>query len=123
MRQALLAVLRASVPYEPGFVLAHGDARGGDLLWEEAARWVCDRHSSLWMPIHPYPARWREEGKAAGPLRSRRMLVATRPSYWLAAHWNQEPDTSGTADMVQRLRDANVPGHVVIVPRPAKEET
>jgi hypothetical protein len=83
MRQALLAVLRASVPYEPGFVLAHGDARGGDLLWEEA----------------------------------------TLPTYWLAAHWNPEPDTPGTADMVRRLREANVPGKVVIVPRPAKEDS
>jgi hypothetical protein len=118
MRVALREVLRASFPFAPGFVLAHGAARGADMLWEEALAWVYEREPALWMPVRRMPAKWSKEGKAAGPLRNQRMLEQVAPTYWLAAHWSEEPDTPGTADMVRRLMAAEVSGRVVVVPRP-----
>jgi hypothetical protein len=118
LTQALLESCRAHVPYEPGFVMAHGAARGADFLWEDALAFVVDRNPLLWLPVRRMPAHWAKEGRAAGPLRKQRMLESVQPTYWLAAHWSAEPDTPGTADMVRRLREAGVPGKVVIVPRP-----
>lgn len=120
---ALRRALVANLPFAPGFVMAHGAARGADMLWEEALAFTCDRRPELWMPIRRMAARWDTEGKAAGPLRNQRMLEQVRPTYWLAAHWSAEPDSPGTADMVRRLRAANVPGEVAIVPRPEAKAT
>lgn len=119
---ALLSVLREASPFAPGFVLAHGAARGADFLWEDALAFVADRNPDLWMPVRRMPARWAKEGNAAGPLRNQRMLEAAQPTYWLAAHWSEVPDTPGTADMVRRLTEAGVSGRVVIVPRPKGKE-
>lgn len=118
MCDALRRVLLAHFPFQPGFVMAHGAARGADFLWEDALVDIVGMEPHLWMPIRRMPARWEKEGKAAGPPRNQRMLETVEPTYWLAAHWNAEPDTPGTADMVRRLRGAGVPGEVVIVPRP-----
>jgi hypothetical protein len=117
----LRETLLEAVPFSPGFVFAHGAARGADLLWEDALAFTYDRRPALWMPIRRMSAHWEKEGRAAGPLRNQRMLESVQPTYWVAAHWSEEPDTPGTADMVRRLRGAGVPGKVVIVPRPAKE--
>jgi len=78
----------------------------------------CMRRPELWMPVRRMPAAWQKDGRAAGPLRNQRMLKSVQPTYWLAAHWSATPDTPGTADMVHRLVAADVPGRVVIVPRP-----
>lgn len=120
MCDALRRVLLAHSPFSPGFVLAHGAARGADMLWDEALAFIYDRRPELWLPVRRMPARWDTEGRAAGPLRNQRMLEQVRPTYWLAAHWSLEPDTLGTSDMVRRLRDADIHGEVVIVPK-AKE--
>lgn len=118
LADALLEELRDAVPYAPGFVFAHGAAPGADSLWEGAFAFVADRNPELWTPVRRYPARWREEGRAAGPLRNERMLREVQPTRWLAAHWEAEPSTPGTRDMVQRLRGAGVHGRVVHVPGP-----
>lgn len=115
---ALREVLLEHSPFASGFVLAHGAARGADFLWEDALAFTYERRPWLWMPVRRMPARWGEEGNAAGPLRNQRMLEAVQSTYWLAAHWEPEPSTPGTADMVRRLRAAGVPGKVVLVPRP-----
>lgn len=118
MLHALRHLLLRSVPFAPGFVMAHGAARGADFLWEDALVFTHERRPELWMPIRRMHARWDTEKKAAGPMRNQRMLEQVQPTYWLAAHWSAEPDTPGTADMVRRLRGAGVPGEVVIVPKP-----
>lgn len=118
---SLLPLLRAASPYPPGFVFMHGAARGADTLWEEALACVVDRNPLLWLPIRRFPAQWGAEGKGAGSKRNQRMLEA-RPTYWLAAHWETEPTTPGTLDMVTRLRKAGVPGSVALVPKPLGEE-
>lgn len=119
MCDALRRALLDRIPFEPGFVMVHGAARGGDFLWEDALVRTYESRPELWMPIRRMPAKWSTEGKAAGPLRNQRMLEQVQPTYWLAAHWSTEPDTPGTADMVRRLRGAGVSGEIVIVPKPA----
>jgi hypothetical protein len=125
MCDALLRVLTLR-PLSADSVMAHGAARGGDFLWEEALGLACETRPELWVPIRRMPAKWRlpdgTTDRGAGPKRNQRMLEQVRRTYWLAAHWSEEPDTPGTADMVRRLRGAEVPGEVVIVPRPAPVE-
>jgi hypothetical protein len=100
MCDAMRRVLLAHFPFEPGFVMAHGAARGADFLWEDALVVTYERWPELWLPIRHMPARWATEGKAAGPLRNQRMLEQVQPT-----------DTPGTADMVRRLRGAGRGGN------------
>jgi hypothetical protein len=78
-------------------LLIEGDAAGADRL------------GKLWaiangVPLATYPAKWREEGRAAGPRRNARMLLDGRPEAALALGGD-----AGTADMIRRCREANVP--------------
>lgn len=118
LTRALRETLLEALPFAPGFVMAHGAARGADLLWEDTLAITYDGRPELWMPVRRMPAKWEAKGRAAGPLRNQRMLEQVQPTYWLAAHWSERPDTPGTADMVSRLEVAGVPGRVVIVSRP-----
>lgn len=65
MVAALDAVLTDSVPYVPGFVLAHGAALGADFLWEDALEEVVRRDTALWLPVRRMPARWTKDGRAS----------------------------------------------------------
>lgn len=48
-------------------IVVHGAARGADSLADRAAR-------ELGVKTEPHSAKWRSEGKAAGPLRNQRMV-------------------------------------------------
>jgi len=120
LRHALMDFLSKSAPYAPGFVFGHGAAPGADMLWEDALVWCYSQDTRLWMPIHREPARWGEHGDAAGPIRNGKLLSRVQPTHWLAAHWDPEPSTPGTGDMVEKLRAAGVPGEVMAVPRPSR---
>jgi len=78
-------------------LLVEGDANGADRL------------GKLWalangIPLATYPAKWREEGRSAGPRRNARMLLEGRPQAAIALGGG-----TGTADMIRRLREANIP--------------
>jgi UDP-N-acetylmuramoylalanine-D-glutamate ligase len=76
--------------------VAHGNASGVDSLaqdWAEVRGVECVK----------YPALWKEEGLAAGPLRNQRMLDAEQPDLVVAF-----PGGKGTADMVQRAKNAGI---------------
>ena len=49
------------------------------------------------------PALWKEHGKAAGPIRNKRMLVDFKPDLVVAF-----PGGRGTADMVRQAQEAGV---------------
>lgn len=51
-----------------------------------------------------YPARWKKDGKAAGPLRNQYMVDHAHPHAAVAF-----PGGAGTSDMVRRLRAAGIP--------------
>ena len=84
----------------PLFVI-EGGAQGVD-RW--AREWRADR-------LHPgktYPAAWDRDGKAAGPIRNRRMIEEGRPALVVAF-----PGGKGTANMVEQARAALIPLEIV----------
>jgi hypothetical protein len=54
-----------------------------------------------------FEADWDNWGKMAGPIRNQRMIDEGKPDYYVAF-----PGGPGTADMVRRLKKANIPGKV-----------
>lgn len=76
--------------------VAHGGAPGAD---SEAGKWAANARK----PCQVFPARWKQEGKRAGPLRNQRMLDQFQPDAVVAF-----PGGRGTADMVRRATDAGV---------------
>jgi imidazolonepropionase-like amidohydrolase len=91
--------------------LIHGDARGADRI----AAGIAERRG---MSVIPFPAKWDEHGKAAGPIRNEEMLQALlkarergRPVTVHAFHDDLEA-SKGTADMVHRARRAGFDVHV-----------
>jgi hypothetical protein len=81
-----------------GSVLIHGDARGADRLARDVGRLFGFRDI-------PYPARWSEEGRAAGIKRNQRMLDA-HPEIDLVIAF---PGGAGTLDMTVRARRRMLP--------------
>jgi hypothetical protein len=76
--------------------IIHGAAAGADRLADRYA----DRHDIRARRFH---ADWGRHGKAAGPLRNRRMLLDGKPNLVVAF-----PGGRGTADMVRQAREAGV---------------
>jgi len=94
------ASLVASVLYDLAPVLViHGAAPGADRLADVAAR-------RLGVQVLPFPVSkddWKAQGRAAGPLRNRRMLLDGRPQLVVAF-----PGGRGTADMTSQAELAKV---------------
>lgn len=82
-------------------VVVHGNAQGADRLADRAAR-------SLGLKTEPHSARWRTEGKAAGPLRNQRM-VNLGADVCLAFPVGE---SRGTRDCMRRAEEAGIPVRV-----------
>lgn len=76
--------------------IAHGGATGADTY---AERWAWQRK----VKCKSYPANWKAQGKAAGPIRNQHMLLDFQPDLVVAF-----PGGRGTADMVRRANEAGV---------------
>lgn len=81
----------------PITLIINGDARGAD------------KASSVWAEKHNistalFPAEWGKYGTKAGPIRNSFMLEKCPPDVVVAF-----PGGAGTADMVKKAKDANVP--------------
>jgi hypothetical protein len=83
-----------------------GGARGADRM---AGHLACMHGWGL----EVYPARWQQEGRAAGIRRNARMLQEGRPELVVAFTVGPLEESRGTADMVRRARAAGVPVHIV----------
>jgi predicted Rossmann-fold nucleotide-binding protein len=83
--------------------LIHGGAPGADTM---AARWA-EIHGVYRQVFY---ARWDLHGRAAGPIRNKRMLDEGNPNLVVAF-----PGGSGTADMIKQTRAAGVELFQVIV--------
>jgi hypothetical protein len=92
-------------------VLIEGDARGADRM---AGHLACMHGWGL----EVYPARWQQEGRAAGTRRNARMLQRGRPELVVAFTVGPLAASRGTADMVRRAREAGVPVQVVTSDHP-----
>ena len=101
----------------PGISLViHGDANGADRL---AGAWAVLRR----VPAQAFPARWLEEGQAAGPLRNQRMLREGKPDLVVGF-----PGGIGTRDMLTRAETAGVlryeiPTRFILDPGPITSRT
>lgn len=82
--------------------------RGIDVIIEGNARGA-DRLAGYWARKHgvenlKFPADWKAHGHKAGPIRNAAMLADGRPDAVMAF-----PGGRGTADMVRRAREAEIP--------------
>ena len=82
-------------------VIIQGEARGADTKARLAAE-------ALSIFVLSYPARWAKQGRAAGPLRNRRMLYDGQPNFVLAFHDDIE-SSKGTRDMLLLAGQVDVP--------------
>lgn len=91
-------------------IVVHGNAQGADRLADRAAR-------SLGLKAEPHPARWRTEGRAAGPLRNQRMvdLGADICIAFIAVG----RENAGTKDCWRRAERAEIPVRVYEIGAPA----
>jgi hypothetical protein len=76
---------------------------GGALGADKAFEHWCDDHG---VPFRPYPAKWKEHHKHAGPIRNQIMIDDGRPD--LALGFGMLPD-SGTQDAIERAKLAGIP--------------
>lgn len=77
--------------------LIQGGARGAD---EAAAAWGKSEDAK----VLEFKADWKQHGKAAGPIRNRRMIEVGKPDVVAAL-----PGGRGTRNMIQTAYNANVP--------------
>ncbi len=78
-------------------ILIHGGAKGADRL---AWNWTVDNDVTVLV----YTADWNKHGRAAGPIRNRRMLDEQHPDLVVAF-----PGGNGTAHMVDIAKKDGVP--------------
>lgn len=93
--------LRVLSTVPAGTLIIHGGADGADEIAGSCA-------STCNLPIHEFPANWQLHGRAAGPIRNRRMLEIGQPDIVFAFASNIE-QTKGTKGMVALARKADVP--------------
>ena len=93
----VMAVLGDLHDETPIAAIIQGGASGADCL----ARCWADMYGVKCVTV---PADWETHGKAAGPIRNRRMLMDFKPDLVVAF-----PGGRGTADMVRQAREAGVP--------------
>jgi hypothetical protein len=85
-----------------------GGAKGADSI---AGAWA----DSMECPHEQYPADWGQHGKRAGFIRNQQMLDEGKPDVVWAFVDKPLRNSRGTADMVRRARNAQLPTYVVEV--------
>jgi len=90
-------------------VIIHGGARGADTIAGDCAK-------ELGIETIVYPADWNKYGRAAGPIRNKKML-GENPDYIVAFHDNIEL-SKGTKHMASIGRDAGIPVSVITTANP-----
>lgn len=84
--------------------VCHGGAQGADTYAEEVA-------AALDLDTTVYLAQWELHGKAAGPIRNKRMLENFKPHLVLA--FSEHPLTKGTKHMIGIASATNVPVYII----------
>ncbi|MGH7921891.1 MAG: DUF2493 domain-containing protein [Candidatus Dormibacteraceae bacterium] len=94
--------IRALIERERPQVVIEGGARGADRI----ARTVAE---ALGIDVEEYAADWKVHGRAAGPIRNRRMLIEGKPDLVVAFTDELHQRRTGTRDMVKRALNVNLP--------------
>lgn len=97
---AIEGVLKDLAHLQSYWRLIHGAARGADSMADLAGH-------ELGMDVTPVPADWKTHGRAAGPIRNRKMLDM-KPDLVVAFHNNLEK-SRGTKDCVVEARLRGIP--------------
>jgi len=82
-------------------VIVEGGAPGADLMAKKLAL----KYKLRW---EEYKADWKTYGKAAGPIRNKRMLDEGKPHMVMAFH-NDLSKSKGTKDMVEQAEKRGIP--------------
>lgn len=100
MRNAFVSFL-STIRVDEELIICHGGARGADTIFGQIA-------TSMGFEVIPYPVKTEIDGPwpAAGVNRNQRMLDDFKPHYALAF---PAVDSSGTYDMITRLKRAKIP--------------
>lgn len=86
-------------------ILIHGDAKGADTI---ANGWAEFRD----IDILKYRADWKTHGRAAGPVRNRKMLNIGKPDLVVAFTNKSLTESHGTRDMVLLAEHDGLPVHL-----------
>jgi hypothetical protein len=97
-RDYLFGVLDGIHASQDVTVLIEGEARGADELSREWA----NGHR---IKVLPFPAKWDEQGRAAGVIRNESMIRSGRPEL-VVAFWNGT--SKGTAHLISAAREAGL---------------
>lgn len=90
--------------FDKGTVIVHGCCRGADYIAGVVAK-------DLGLAVIEVPAEWQKYGKAAGPVRNKKMLDMG-VSQVFAFHNNLD-ESKGTKNMVEQAKSVGIP--VVVV--------
>lgn len=96
-QEKVFSVLDAAHAANPIIKVIHGGAFGADLI---AACWAEKRS----VQTEEFKADWEANGRAAGPIRNRKMLDEGKPDLIIAF-----PGGRGTRNMIEQAEGANVP--------------
>lgn len=95
----------------PRSVIIHGD--NGDEQYKRGADRIADRLArAMGHRVEVFPAEWLRYGPSAGPRRNAEMLAEGKPDLVLAFH-PFISKSKGTADMVYRAREADIPVRII----------
>lgn len=79
--------------------IIQGDATGADRI----AKRLAESHG---FGLESYPAKWKQYGNAAGPIRNSEMLTRNPDEVWA---FRMPGKSTGTDDMCKKARTARVP--------------
>jgi len=85
--------------------IIHGNAQGADRM---AAKIAVD----MGLSVKSFQAEWEKYGRAAGPIRNRRMLVEGKPDLVIAFH-DDIRNSKGTKNMVEQAKKRKIPTEVI----------
>jgi len=86
-----------------GSVVIEGEAKGADTMARQAA----EKKGIPEERILKFPANWEKNGKAAGPIRNKQMLVEGKPDVVVAFSDDIE-NSRGTKNMMDQAKKAGV---------------
>ncbi len=85
-------------------IIIEGEARGADTLSRIAA-W------ELLLDVVKVPAEWDKYGRAAGPIRNKKM-IDMKPDLFIAFH-NNVTESRGTANTLMLAEEAGIPTELI----------
>lgn len=85
--------------------IIHGNAQGADRMSALIA-------AKLGLSVRSFQAEWEKYGKAAGPIRNRKMLVEGKPDLVIAFH-DDIRNSKGTKNMVEQAKRKGIPTEVI----------